>query len=120
MYKLFIDDIRPRPSNDWIVARSSKEAIEIIQSKGLPDSISFDHDLGGDDKATSVIREITEMLLDNEIVMNPSFRFLVHSDNPTGKDNIILDMKNIYYHFCGVVYPVPDHKLWVKNGQQTI
>lgn len=120
MYKLFIDDLRQVPSDDWVVARSSKEAIEIIKSKGLPDSISFDHDLGGDDKATVVIRKITEMLLDNDLIMKPSFRFLVHSDNPTGKDNIILDMKNIYYHFCGVLYPVSDHKLWVKNGQQNI
>ncbi len=45
-YKLFLDDERPVPSPDWVLARSVAEAIEIIESHGLPYAISFDHDMG--------------------------------------------------------------------------
>lgn len=118
MYKLFIDDLRDVCGTDWMVARTSKEAIDIIRSNGMPDVISFDHDLSGDDKSTIITHSIQEMVLDNIISIKPDFRFWVHSDNPNGKDNIIIDMKNIYKYSTGLKYPIPDYKLWIKNGEQ--
>ena len=57
MYKLFLDDER-KPVNaahytgddcyfeeNWIIACTFKEFFEIIEEKGMPELISFDHDL---------------------------------------------------------------------------
>jgi hypothetical protein len=56
-YNLFIDDYRmPKDAfaylnlpqyitKEWIVVRNYYAFITIIQNKGIPDSISFDHDL---------------------------------------------------------------------------
>jgi hypothetical protein len=48
-YKMFIDDERFPVSDDWVIVRSSQEAIDTVLAKGFPSYISFDHDLGGDD-----------------------------------------------------------------------
>ena len=57
MYWLFIDDERPLPDR-WkssAAARSSDEAIALMDKRGCPRGISFDHDLGGDDTAMRVV-----------------------------------------------------------------
>jgi len=41
---VYLDDIRTPPREDWVIARDFEEAI--VESRGLPDFISFDHDLG--------------------------------------------------------------------------
>ncbi len=54
MYNLFLDDIRePKevtwiqlPPVSWAVVRSYAEFVEMIVQRGMPDLISFDHDLG--------------------------------------------------------------------------
>jgi hypothetical protein len=120
VYKLFIDDLREVCGPDWLIARTSEQAINIIKKNGMPDIISFDHDLSGDDKSTIVTQAIHEMVLDGDIEIKPDFRFWVHSDNPNGKDNIIIDMKNIYKYSTGLNYPIPDYKLWIKNGNQEL
>jgi len=60
MRKLFLDDIRsPKDaiglvpshmnqfywSNDWDVVRSHDEFVDFIEKNGVPDFVSFDHDL---------------------------------------------------------------------------
>jgi hypothetical protein len=53
MYNLFLDDLRnPRnvkwvelPLVDWEIVRSYDAFVAIIQEKGIPHRISFDHDL---------------------------------------------------------------------------
>ena len=48
-YNLFLDDVRtPMNIGDirtWIIVRSYKEFVKAITERGLPDLISFDHDL---------------------------------------------------------------------------
>ena len=47
MYRqLFIDDLRQPPSADWVVVRSFAQALAYFDSHGIPERISFDHDLG--------------------------------------------------------------------------
>lgn len=43
--RLFLDDVRPRPDG-WAVARSFGQFERIIELYGVPEIISFDHDLG--------------------------------------------------------------------------
>lgn len=56
-YNLFIDDLRmPQfaecihsgvdPKLNWVIARSSEEAIKIVESRGMPARMALDHDLG--------------------------------------------------------------------------
>jgi hypothetical protein len=54
MYHLFLDDVRvPKqvtwvdlPLVEWTIVRSYDEFIQTIKQRGLPATVSFDHDLG--------------------------------------------------------------------------
>lgn len=65
--RLYIDDIRNPPSDEWRVARTSAEALGILEAHKalhndplLIEEISFDHDLGGDDTTRPVMDWIEE------------------------------------------------------------
>jgi len=90
---LFVDDLRnPEDrgfNKECKVTRSSEETIEWLETNGVPDFISFDHDLGGDDTAMAVVDFLIERDLDtNGKFIGGDFSFNVHSDNPVGKANI--------------------------------
>ncbi|SEB99412.1 hypothetical protein SAMN02787142_0689 [Burkholderia sp. WP9] len=88
-YRLFIDDLRTPVSTSWVIARTSAEAITLLETRGCPREISFDHDLGGDDIAMIVVKRLIEMDLDADGHFIPNdFIFSVHSANPVGKANI--------------------------------
>ncbi len=125
--KLFLDDYRvpkdcasymyQRGQNvliyheDWEIVRSYKQFCDWITKNGLPDIISFDHDLADvhELKESLVIdewfdltenREYTGMdcakwlvnyCLDNKLELP---NFIVHSANPAGCDNINGLLKN--------------------------
>jgi hypothetical protein len=123
MKRLFLDDLRvpldcPKAHymsyrkidlriyhEEWYVVRSHGQFVKWIEENGLPDLISFDHDLGDDSNLKGVLpieewfdlennREYTGMdsakwlvgyCIDNEL---PLPEFAVHSANPAGYDNI--------------------------------
>ncbi|ENH6339639.1 hypothetical protein ABWH74_002989 [Burkholderia vietnamiensis] len=88
-YRLFIDDIRDPMEPDWYVARTSSEAIMLLETLGCPREISFDHDLGGTDTAMLVVKRLVEIDLDSGGVFFPNnFVYTVHSANPVGRENI--------------------------------
>lgn len=89
MKKLWIDDIRKSPDDTWIIAKNSNEAIYYIESNGLPDMISFDHDLGDDDTSMIIIKYIINSYLDGMLGIPEMFTYRVHSANPVGAKNII-------------------------------
>ena len=102
-YKLFIDDER-FPPDSWVggnykIARSSSEAIAFVEDYGMPNFISFDHDLGGDDTSMRFIGALISMLLDGFVVIPKDFDFYVHSQNPVGAGNIRARMLEIISHF---------------------
>jgi hypothetical protein len=66
------------------VAISSEDAIYLTQIWGMPEFISFDHDLGRNDTAIVYIRWLIENLYDSDI---PGYE--VHSENPVGRMNIV-------------------------------
>jgi hypothetical protein len=87
-YQMFIDDERfPPARGDWVIVRSSEEAINTVLFAGVPDFISFDHDLGGNDTSMCFIHWLIDAHLSGEI---PTFinGFDVHSQNPVGARNI--------------------------------
>ncbi|RFU44745.1 cyclic-phosphate processing receiver domain-containing protein [Paraburkholderia sp. DHOC27] len=88
-YRLFIDDIRDPVSDDWQIARTSAEAIGLLEKLGCPREISFDHDLGGDDTAMVVVRWLIDRDLDSGgRFIPPNFIYSIHSANPVGRENI--------------------------------
>ena len=137
MKKLFLDDIRiPKDAiglvdpklnqfyfaSDWTIVRSYVEFIDYITSNGVPDFVSFDHDLSDEHyndlfsdknwaKNDSDIKlkyedykektgyECAKWLVDWCVdggVKLPDY--VVHSANPVGKSNIISYLENAKKH----------------------
>lgn len=103
-FYLFIDDIRDPnwsecvasgvdQSKPWVIARSSREAIMLVEEHGMPNAIAFDHDLGyhfndpkmGIDTTIIFLRWLTEHFWDGTQVI-PSYT--IHSSNGPGRENI--------------------------------
>jgi hypothetical protein len=131
-YNLFLDDIRtPKMASlvkhvteefkniyedlNWTIVRSYDEFIEEITKNGLPEIISFDHDLGiehiryyfengghenppNPDNAEFIERTgkdcavwLVNYCLDNDLELP---KYYVHSANPIGRTNIISYLEN--------------------------
>ena len=87
-YKMFLDDERFPTSDDWVIVRSSNEAIDLVKHQGMPYEIAFDHDLGEDDTSMKFVHWIIEAFYDGNLVFPDNFTFYVHSQNPIGARNI--------------------------------
>jgi hypothetical protein len=98
-YSLFIDDLRDPANKTDVIARSSSEAIAIVSALGMPDHISFDHDLSGDDTSIIFINWLTNQLIDKKLSFPDDFTFSVHSQNPVGVENIKSKMRSLQKHF---------------------
>jgi hypothetical protein len=123
MKKLYLDDLRiPKDSigfvpdimnqfywaNDWVIVRNFWEFCNYINKFGLPDFISFDHDLSdehyvGDvnyqDYKEKTGYEAAKWLVDWCVDNNKSLPdFVVHSANPVGKLNIESYLNNAKKH----------------------
>jgi hypothetical protein len=107
-YKLFIDDER-FPPESWVgtgpyrIARTSSEAQFYVDTFGMPNFISFDHDLGiyndgVEDTSINFINWLVEAVLDNRVQIPDNFDFYVHSQNPVGKENIESKMTALLHH----------------------
>lgn len=123
MKKLFLDDFRDPydcvnymyartteshlyGESDWIVVRDAKEFEEYINTNGLPDLISFDHDLALDHYAPAEDVDYNQWLLEQHSKEKTGYdcakflanyciehklllpKYLVHSMNPVGTENI--------------------------------
>lgn len=93
---LWIDDIRdPRKwlsntlqdSHHIVWVKDYKEFVEYIIDNGLPDFISFDHDLGLGKSGYDCAKYLIDYVLDNNIKRLP--KCTCHSANPVGHDNIL-------------------------------
>lgn len=122
-YNLFLDDIRfpkdawgytkfyPHLESEWEIARNYEQFVEIIEEKGMPDLISFDHDLADSHYTPSHLwsdydkskewqeqqvhsektgydcaKWLVNYCLDNNVQLP---KYFVHSMNPVGLDNIL-------------------------------
>lgn len=92
MKKLWLDDLRPVPDDSWDLAVNFDDFKSYIREYGVPELISFDHDLGPGKTGY----DCAKWLVDQHLAIN---EFEVHSMNPVGRDNIINLLtwwKNIY------------------------
>lgn len=85
-WNLYIDDLRTPPADrDWLVCRSSQEALNRIMDIGMPSFVSFDHDLGEDDTTMVFLRRLVNEVWDGKTAI-PDYQ--IHSANPVGSLNI--------------------------------
>jgi hypothetical protein len=119
MRRLFLDDVRnPKDcisymgngvyNEDWDIVRTYNEFVDYIKNNGVPDEISFDHDLADEHYDPSMFvssksygekyetfkektgydcaRWLSQYCIDNVIPMPKTC--YIHSMNPVGRDNI--------------------------------
>ncbi len=103
IWKLFIDDIR-QADRGTVLCRNVDKAVELIDKDGFPTFISFDHDMGINQKSGKDFANIiVERVLNQQWIIPNNFSFQVHSDNPLGAENIrsimnaLLKEKNISF-----------------------
>ena len=84
MKKLYLDDLRGTPEGFDRVYNYA-DFVEYITQNGLPDFISFDHDLGEDESGYDCAKYLVEYCIEHNLSLP---KFSVHSQNPVGKENI--------------------------------
>lgn len=96
---LWLDDIRDPKVSDWLMmyapdfvyegkvlwVKNYNEFIDWILDNGLPDKISFDHDLGEVKSGFDCAKWLVDYCIDNQKQIP---NFVVHSANPVGSENI--------------------------------
>ena len=105
--KLYLDDLRTPRTEGWVIVRNYEDFVDWITENGVPDEISFDHDLGEDEAKEKVNQGINKKKaraekklaktgydcakwLCNYCYANylPLPKWNVHSANPVGAQNI--------------------------------
>lgn len=87
---LFLDDSRSIPSG-YVGVRSYGEFVGHILTNDLPTFISFDHDLGEDKTGYDCAKWLVNYCLEYNLQLP---NFVVHSQNPVGKQNIECLLRN--------------------------
>lgn len=90
--KLWVDDVRKPPSNDWIWVQSVVQAIPTIcmYERNMHDdtiTIDLDHDAGEFVKYGGDYIEIFNWL-EREGIVDTGYFFHIHSMNPVGVQNM--------------------------------
>lgn len=112
MKKLFLDDVRNPPDSTWDVVRSYDAFVDYIEKNGVPDMISFDHDLADEHYATvswqceplvdvidyTTFKEKTGYECAKWLIARGTLpkEYTVHSLNPVGAQNIRFIMNAAY------------------------
>ena len=100
-FRLFLDDVRNPTdvglvNDEWIIARSYRQAVDLVQRLGFPDQVSFDHDLG--EVYPGVVgptgKHFANWLVEQDMNSYPKkmpahFAFTVHSANEIGRKAIL-------------------------------
>lgn len=98
-WRLFIDDERmPVREDEWFIARDFDDAAFLVIKNGIPNYISFDHDLGHGPTGAAFVDWLIEHMLDEGIKFPDSFDYFVHSQNPIGAANIRAKMDAAIKH----------------------
>jgi hypothetical protein len=86
--KIWIDDVREPPSDDWLMCRSvvaAKTMIKILEENNfIIEVISIDHDAGDYERFGGDYIKVLDWLEEN----NKSFPIHIHTMNPVGRQNM--------------------------------
>lgn len=107
-WKLYLDDLRTPIDTSFAIARSVIEAQLMISWYGMPEFISFDHDLGCDREGSLLPDgyDFAKWLVEKDMEESPfkfpdNFDFKVHSQNPVGAQNIRSLLDGYFSHKRG-------------------
>lgn len=93
MFNLYLDDERfPRTDKTWTIARSFDHARDLVLERGIPDYISFDHDLGKGKSGYDFAKWLMDYMSEQNLKLPARFKYNVHSANPVGVRNIVAIM----------------------------
>ena len=92
--KLWVDDVRRPPSDDWFCAKSVKDAITAIKmyEKSYNSDtilISLDHDAGDFASDGGDYIRVLDWL-EREGIVDAGYFFHLHTQNPVGRQNMRL------------------------------
>jgi hypothetical protein len=130
MYNLYLDDVRiPAASFDytknkiytdleWVIVRSYEEFVKYITANGLPETVSFDHDLADEHYTNDMYKgaevynkhydkfeektgyDCVKWLCDYCIDNGKEFpKWYLHTMNPVGKENMKMYILSYLNHF---------------------
>ena len=112
-YKLFLDDLRTVQmvypdgrESDFVVVRTYEAFVQCITDRGLPEFISFDNDLGEDERGNLLedgYAAAKWLVYDSGLDLRP-LRFKVHSANPVARVQIE-SLLNNYITFLRQAHP---------------
>lgn len=96
---LFLDDMRvptdvtwvKYPSGiDWKIVRNCEEFKDYITKHGIPQFITFDHDLGDEEplSVAGLAEWLCHEVVEGRVQLPENFHYFVHSMNPVGGLNI--------------------------------
>ena len=94
--KLYLDDERTPKTDGWDIVRNYEDFENWITTNGLPDEVSFDHDLGANEDGTlkkngvNFARFLCNYCMENGLPL-PDWN--IHSANGVGRDNITSVLK---------------------------
>lgn len=106
-YKLFLDDVRTvemvypeAKESEFVIVRTYYDFVGIIKKKGLPKYISFDNDLGCDEKGKLLPEgyDAAKWLVYESDLDLSELKFYVHSSNPVAKVQIESLLNNYIKH----------------------
>ena len=103
-YKIFLDDLRtvdmvygPGRDHEFEIVRNVDDFKKIVEDRGVPDYISFDHDLGLRDngEVMDAYEVVKWMVYDKEYDLR-DMKFMIHSANPLafGRINSLINNWN--------------------------
>ena len=109
-YNLFLDDVRMpmgvhlydskpiyKDNKDWVIVRNYNDFINCIIDNGLPNIVSFDHDLGdfdqyGNEKTGyDCVKWLVDYCIDNNLGFPD---YMIHSMNTVGDTNMVSYIEN--------------------------
>jgi len=91
---LYLDDERfPKTDRDWVIVRNYEQFVAAVEERGFPAVVSFDHDLGEDERGSETPSGNTcakwLTALGRKLGINPhDVEWNVHSANMSGQRNI--------------------------------
>lgn len=111
-WKLWLDDERTPPDETWTWARSSSEAKQLVNGKGIPDRMDLDHDLGEEDTGMVFLKWLIKQDLDGKVSIRDCGDVHYHSQNPVGVEN----MQGLLNSYLGNFTFRYDYEAWERGG----
>ena len=99
--KIYLDDERFPKNPNYKILRSYQQFIDFIVEYGLPDEISFDHDIasfdndGNEKTGYDAAKWLVNYCIDNDLKLP---KWNVHSANSIGAENIEVYLSNFEKH----------------------